>query len=237
MDAQTTFQIPADELLFFPSLPLRIDDVKAKRGDALAADFMTVSGLQLAVDSALSVTDAKLVAKDAKAVISEPDLRITASAIVTNVADRPGTNGVDPQKVYLEVTPIDAPPQLVGASVKITIGVKSTGGAVLVVPVSALTVGAGGQSRVQVVQGNSSRFVEVNPGLAAQGLVEVTPTKGKLASGDQVVVGQSTSRPAPAAPPVSTPSTSIGAGSTTGGTATTPKGSGTPSTTVTSRAR
>ena len=54
--------------------------------------------------------------------------------MVTQVADRPGTHKVDPGRVYLEITPGTAPAQLVGASVKLTIAVKSTRQAVLVVP-------------------------------------------------------------------------------------------------------
>jgi hypothetical protein len=60
---------------------------------------------------------------------------------------------------------------------------------VLAVPVSALSVTAGGESRVQVLRGSSTRYVTVRPGLAAHGLAEVTPVHGSLTVGDQVVVG------------------------------------------------
>jgi hypothetical protein len=183
-------QVPADELLFFPALPLRVDDVKATRGGPATGELMTVSGLQLAVDSSLSAGDAALVRKGVPAKIEEPDLRLSASGSVSVVADRPGTNGVDAQRFYLEVIPSDAPAQLVGASVKITIPVKSTGGDVLAVPLSALSLGADGSSRVQVLRATGPpRFVAVTPGLVAQGLVEITPRDGPLGPGDRVVVG------------------------------------------------
>jgi hypothetical protein len=183
-------QVPADELLFFPDLPRRVDDVKVKRGDPVTADLMTVSGLSLSIDGSLSANDAKLVLVGAKVVIEEPDLKITATGVVSVRADQPGTKGVDPQKFYLEVTPDNAPVSLVGASVKITIPVKSTAGDVLAVPLSALTVGAAGSSRVEVVTGATTHFVNVVPGLAAQGLVEVSAPTGGLAVGDNVVVGR-----------------------------------------------
>jgi hypothetical protein len=75
----------------------------------------------------------------------------------------------------------------VGASVKLTIAVKSTDQAVLSVPVNALSVGADGSSRVLVQRRGAPReYVSVTPGLAAQGLVEV---RGRLEPGDLVVVG------------------------------------------------
>jgi multidrug efflux pump subunit AcrA (membrane-fusion protein) len=183
-------QVPADELLFFPAMPLRVDEVNAKPGELIKDSFMTLSGLQLVIDSSVTPQDAKLVTKGAKVVIEETDLKVNTTGTVTFLADRPGTNGVDSSRFYLEVTPVDAPPQLLGASVKLSISVKSTTGAVLAVPSSALTIGADGSTRVQVLRSdNRTDYVDVNAGLAAQGLVEVTVRNGSLEAGDLVVVG------------------------------------------------
>jgi hypothetical protein len=182
-------QVPADELLFFANLPRRIDDVTVKVGDELTGPVMTVSNLQLAVDSAVSSNDAKLITVGAPATIVNPELAITASGQVTQIADTPGTNGVDPQRYYLEVTPTDAPAALVGTSVVLTITVDSTEGEVLAVPVTALSVAADGTSRVEVQEADgTTRFVIVTPGLAAKGLVAVV-AEGPLAAGDLVIVG------------------------------------------------
>ena len=182
-------QVPADELLFFATLPRRIDDVTVKVGDELTGPVMTVSNLQLAVDSAVSANDAKLIQVGAPAAIVNPELAITASGQVTQIADTPGTNGVDPQRFYLEVTPTDAPAALVGTSVVLTITVSSTEGEVLAVPVAALSVAADGTSRVEVQKDDgTTRFVTVTPGLTAKGLVAVVPA-GPLAAGDLVIVG------------------------------------------------
>jgi hypothetical protein len=183
-------QVPANELLFFPTLPLRVDSVRARRGDAVTGRVMTVSNSRLAVDSSLSINDAKLVRPGATVKIEEPDLGIRTTGVVSQVADRPGTHKVDPGRVYLEVKPGTAPAQLVGASVKLTIAVKSTEEAVLTVPVTALSVGADGSARVQVRRpGGHSEYVTVVPGLAAQGLVEIRPEGGRLEPGDLVIVG------------------------------------------------
>jgi hypothetical protein len=92
--------------------------------------------------------------------------------------------------VYLEVAPGSAPAKLVGASVKLTIAVESTDGEVLAVPVTALSVGADGSSQVRLQRaGGNTEFVTVEPGLAAQGLVEVRPASGELDPGSLVIVG------------------------------------------------
>ena len=183
-------QVPADELLFFPTLPRRIDEVTVKVGDEITGPVMTVSNLQLAVDGAVSANDAELIRVGAPATIVQPELAITTTGQVTQIADTPGTNGVDPQRFYLEVTPNDAPAALVGTSVVLTITVDSTDSEVLAVPVAALSVAADGSSRIEVQEPDgSTRFVIVTPGLAASGLVAVVPS-GALDAGDLVIVGQ-----------------------------------------------
>lgn len=182
--------VPANEVLFFGSLPLRVDSVRVRRGDSVTTNVMTVSNSNLAIDSALSLNDAELVRRGAQVTIEEPDLGVRTTGVVTQVADRPGTHKVDPSRVYLEVAPGTAPVQLVGASVKLTIAVKSTRDAVLTVPVNALSVGADGRSRVERQDsGGQTEYVDVEPGLAAHGLVEVRPVSGPLDADDLVVVG------------------------------------------------
>ena len=182
-------QVPANEVVFFSNLPVRVDAVKAKRGNTVAGRVMNVTNSRLAIDSSLSVSDVRLVRAGDPVVIEDQDLGVTAHGRVTRVARTPGTNGVDPSRFYLAVVPGASLPSLVGASVKLTISVKSTNGAVLAVPVSALSIGADGRSRVQVRHGNRIDLVPVDPGLAAEGLAEVRPTHGDLRPGDLVVVG------------------------------------------------
>jgi hypothetical protein len=183
-------QVPANEILFFPTLPLRVDTVRAKRGATVQGPVMTVTNSRLAIDSSLSISDAKLVRPGNSVRIEEPELGINARGHVSRVADKPGTNRVDPTRVYFEVVPSAAPVSLVGASVKLTIAVRSTHGPVLAVPASALSLGGDGSTRLQVRRAGRTHIVTVVPGLAAAGLVEVRPTAGqRLAPGDLVVVG------------------------------------------------
>jgi multidrug efflux pump subunit AcrA (membrane-fusion protein) len=188
--AKIGVQVPADEVLFFKTLPLRVDSVRSLRGDSVSGRVMTVSNSRLAIDSSLSLNDAKLVHNGAPVTIEDPDLGVRTTGTVTFVANRPGTHKVDPGRIYLEVTPKTAPAQLVGTSVKLTIAVKSTGKAVLAVPLTALSVGPDGDARIQVRHpGGQTEYATVNPGLAAKGLVEVRPVQGRLAPGDLAVVG------------------------------------------------
>ena len=72
---------------------------------------------------------------------------------------------------------------------RLSIPIESTGGAVTAVPVSALSLAADGTSRVQVDNNGTLEFIVVEPGLSADGFVEVTPVDGTLAPGQLVVVG------------------------------------------------
>jgi hypothetical protein len=187
---ESNIQVPANEVLFFPTLPLRVDAVKARRGSQVSGSVMNVTSSRLAIDSSLSVSDAKLVHVGDRVVIEDQDLGIKARGVVSQVADTPGTNRVDPSRFYLAVAPEPTVRALVGASVKLTIAVKSTSGEVLAVPASSLSVGGDGDSRVQVRRGGRTQIVKVVPGLAAEGLVEVRPVQAEaLGAGDQVVVG------------------------------------------------
>ncbi|KOV73662.1 Tat pathway signal protein [Streptomyces sp. AS58] len=77
-----------------------------------------------------------------------------------------------------------------GGTAKVTIEVGASKGTVLVVPVAALRTSTDGNARVHVRRDGRTVTVPVTVGLAAAGLVEVTPDSGSLDEGDQVVVGQ-----------------------------------------------
>jgi Putative peptidoglycan binding domain len=197
LERQVGIVVPANELLFFPTLPLRVDDVKALRGDVVNGPVMTVTTARLAVDSSVDVAQAKLVRKGSAVVIESTEFNVELKGTVTEIAATAGTKGADPGKVYLEVTPNEGektevdPKDLNGSSVKLTIPIRSTGKAVIAVPVAAVSIAADGASRVEVesTPGTATTFVRVRTGLAAEGYVEVTPLDGKLAAGSQVVVG------------------------------------------------
>jgi peptidoglycan hydrolase-like protein with peptidoglycan-binding domain len=188
--AESEIRVPADEVVFLPQLPVRVDEVKAKRGDTISGPVMAVTSSQVVIDSSLSVSDAKLVRVGDPVTIDEQELGIRARGRVAVLDTTPGTRKVDPNRFFLRVVPTGRVKALVGASVRLTISIESTEGAVLAVPVSALSVGGDGSSRVEVRRGRGTSLVDVVPGLAAEGFVEIRPARGeRLTKGDLVVVG------------------------------------------------
>ena len=105
------------------------------------------------------------------------------------MADTPGTDGVDGYHIYFETLVQESSASLEGFSLRLTIQIKSTGGKVLAVPVSAVSLAADGKSRVQVDENGTFKYINVEPGLSAEGYVEVTPINGTLSPGQLVVVG------------------------------------------------
>jgi hypothetical protein len=187
--ATAGIQLPADEVIFVRRTPVRLSKLFVGRGDPPGDRLMTVTDVVVAVDGSVPLEEAPLVKPGMKVLIDEPDLGIDESGVVSRVAGTPGTNGLDGFHVYVEVTVDGSPARLVGTSVRLTVPVESTEGAVLVVPVSALSLAPDGSSRVQRATDGGLEFVRVEPGLAADGFVEVTSLEGKLEPGDRVVVG------------------------------------------------
>jgi peptidoglycan hydrolase-like protein with peptidoglycan-binding domain len=185
---QAGVQVPADELIFVASTPVRVAEVVA-RSDQAIGPLITVTNAIVAVDGSLRLEEALLAEPGMPVLIDEPDLGIKATGVISRVADAPGTNGVDGFHVYFEVLVDGSPPSLVGASVRLTVPVESTGDSVLAVPVSAVTLSADGSSRVQRDHNGTLEFVTVEPGLSADGFVAVTPLDNDLRPGDRVVIG------------------------------------------------
>jgi hypothetical protein len=182
-------QVPVDEIVFIPAPPVRVHEVMAAVGDPARGTVMSVTDNQLAIDSSLPLDAALLVKPGMPVTIDEQALGIKASGVVKRVANIPGTHGVDGYHIYFEVRIIETSTRLEGFSLRLTIPIKSTGGAVTVVPISALSLAADGTSRVQVENNGALEYIVVEPGLSADGYVEVTPVDKTLAPGQLVVVG------------------------------------------------
>ena len=182
-------QVPADEVVFVALGPVRVSQVLVVIGDPVIGAVATVTDSVVHVDAGLALADAALVKAGMAVQIDEPDLGIATKGVVASVAPTPGTNGVDGFHVYVSIDVETPPANLVGASVRLTIPVESSGRSVLSVPVSALTLAADGSSRVQRSVDGVTDFVTVVPGLSAAGYVGVTAPAGKLKAGDLVVIG------------------------------------------------
>ena len=190
--------LPSSEVLYLTGLPRRVDDVSVKRGSTITASVMRVSGATIVVDASAAETDAKLLEVGDRAVLSMPDDTEHGATIISiepHVSDT-GTADNSRFDVLLEPDELTADQLQVlqGNNVKVSIAVGETEGEVLAVPLAALTAGAGGESRVEIVDpdgdGTETILIEVTTGLAADGYVEIEPVSGKLDEGDLVVVGR-----------------------------------------------
>ena len=182
-------QVPVDEVVFIPSLPVRVEEVMSQVGDPARGPVMSVTDNQLSIDASLPLDAAPLVQPGMPVAIDEQALGIQATGVVRRVASTPGTHGVDGYHIYLEVGVEKTTSPLEGFSLRLTIPIESTRGAVMAVPVSALSLATDGTSRVQAEKDGRLEYVVVEPGLSASGFVEVTPVGGTLTPGQLVVVG------------------------------------------------
>lgn len=202
LESKVGISVPANEIIFLPDLPRRVDEVKVGRGEPVNGAVINVTNARLAVDASVDAADAPRLRTGAIGEIEAEDLSLTLSVTITKIANRPGTDGADPDKVRIELTidegtteddpaPFD-PSTLNGVNVKVTLPIQSTGTSVLAVPVAAVSVAGDGSSRIEIEDdpAKPTRFVTVTPGLAAEGYVEITPVGGgRVSEGDLVVVG------------------------------------------------
>lgn len=195
-NATTGVGVPAGELVFVPSLPARVDTVEVHAGQAPTGKLATLTSATLTVKTQIALADRPLL-KEAMAVkVRSSELGIETAGTIKAIATSAGTDGLDDQHVRVSINLDPATvAQLAGASVRIDIPVRSTGGAeVLAVPHAAVSTGADGRARVEVESADrtTTRLVTVTVGLVAEGLVEITPGPGEvLQAGDRVVVGAS----------------------------------------------
>jgi hypothetical protein len=188
--ARLGVQVPADEVVFLPTLPVRVHEVNAAVGASASGVVMSVTDNQLTIDSRLTIEAAQLVKPGMQVAVDEEALGVKTTGVVETVAATPGTLGVDGYHFYLGVRLQSAPARsMAGLSVRLTIPIETSKGAVTVVPTSALWLAADGTPRVLVNRKGKSEYVTVRPGLAARGYVEVTALDGQLDPGELVVVG------------------------------------------------
>jgi peptidoglycan hydrolase-like protein with peptidoglycan-binding domain len=181
--------VPLDEIVFIPALPARVEQVSGVVGNAASGPILSVTDNQIVIDSSVPLEAAPLVKPGMEVVIDEPSLGFKSKGVVETIAATPGTFGVDGYHYYLAIRVGESQTPLQGHSLRLTMPVKSSEGAVLTVPTSALSLAADGTSRVQVQKGGALEYVTVEPGMAADGYVEVKPVKGTLEAGQLVVVG------------------------------------------------
>jgi hypothetical protein len=193
--AKLGVQVPADEVVFLPSLPIRVHEVTASVAGSASGAVMSGTDNELSIDSQLPIEAAPLVKPGMKVAVDEQALGIKANGVVETVATTPGTRGVDGYHFYLGVKVESTPVALAGFSVRLSIPIETTKGPVIAVPTSAVSLAADGTSRVLVDRDGRQEYVTVQPGLSTGGYVEVNASDGRLAPGQMVVVGYKTAEP------------------------------------------
>jgi len=194
--------LPASEVLYLSGLPRRVDEVIAQRGTIVQGVAMRVSGADIQLLGSAAEADATLLTVGDTATFELPD-GTSHGAIVASVGAATSAGSPDESdggRWDVVLTPAELTPEqtelLRGQNVRVRVPVGATDGAVLAVPLAALTAGPGGESRVEVVDvatrdgEPATRLVVVETGLAAEGYVEVVPTEGELDEQALVVVGR-----------------------------------------------
>ncbi len=186
---EANVKVPIDEIIFNPYLPVRVEEIGVDVGEPASGPLLNFTNNQLSIDSSLPLDEAPLVRPGMVVAIDEPDLGIKAAGVVERVAEVPGTDGVDGFHIYFETLVNEISTSLEGFSLRLKIVVESTGGPVLAVPISALSLTADGNSRLQIDNNGTLEYIVVEPGLSAGGFVEVNPINGSLEPGQFVVIG------------------------------------------------
>jgi peptidoglycan hydrolase-like protein with peptidoglycan-binding domain len=179
--------LPVSEIVYVKTLPRRVDEVKVERGGTVNGVVMSASGASLVVSLKVdAATKDRL--KVGMPASFDPGDGTSVPATIRRI-----TGSADEYTVVIapkSLTPAQLE-RLREANVRVTIPVKSTSGKVLAVPVAALSAGSDGGSRIEVLRNGKVELVAVKVGLTADGFAQVTPAgDGKLAEGDQVVVGK-----------------------------------------------
>jgi hypothetical protein len=186
LEATVGTWIPAGEIVFLERVPVRVDRVAVVLGSSVSGSFMTVTGSDITLRVQVREADVERLELGDVAYVEDTSLEAPLEGKIVSIAEQ-GTAG----RIAVEVELNSVPDELVGKNVKVVIPIESTEGEVLAVPAAALSAVADGSVRVEVETAPGvTEFVTVVPGLAAGGLVEITPVDGDLAAGDRVVVGQ-----------------------------------------------
>lgn len=212
--------LPASEVLVLSELPRRVDDVSVARGDVLQGSAMQVSGATLAITGTVSKQDADLMKEGQAATFTGPDGQELAAKVQSVAApekvkkpDQSGEDGEDgsggegggesndASRFTVTLIPEDLSPEQVDAlrdtNVRLRVPVESTDGAVLAVPIAALSAGPGGEDRIELAldeagrkaEGADTVTIDVQAGLAADGFVEIASDDERVIVGAKVVVG------------------------------------------------
>jgi hypothetical protein len=207
-DALAVF--PASEVVFLTSMPRRVDVVNVRLGSVIGetnnnsdeegdGSALVLSGNTIKVVAQVPLAEAVLLEVGDLVEIEGPDAMIDATvSSICAEAGLGGTEGsMDRCAVGIKLGDLGGVDrsELLG-NVQATIQVGASGPDALAVPIAAVSAGVGGKARVQQVSAESLNtevpvtvWVEIEPGLSAEGYVEIKSSTPTLAAGDLVVLG------------------------------------------------
>ncbi|MCX4664568.1 peptidoglycan-binding domain-containing protein [Streptomyces uncialis] len=183
LGVKETGTVDLGRVVFVPG-EVRVDSVEAEQGAALApgGKVLAYTGTGKAVTVELEPADQDMAKEGTKVEVVLPDDTVAKGVVedVTTVIT-PGGNGEDDEAettVEVVIGLTDAKGRkaadsyaLAAVDVEFTAGTRED---VLTVPVSALLALSEGGFGVEVVEGTATRYAPVEPGLFADGRVEIT---------------------------------------------------------------
>ncbi|MDQ3402154.1 MAG: hypothetical protein M3548_02010 [Actinomycetota bacterium] len=202
--------VPLGEVVFVPRLPARVESVTARIGpqsdtaesggegdpdsEPDASGMMMLSSGGLRVQSSVAAADVRSVREGMTVELLNESTSDVVEGLVVSVAADASSDPTGLPVHTVVVEGVDSlPAAWSGLNVRVTFTAAATDDEVLVVPLAAVSAGADGRTRVQVLSERSEDpvTVPVEAGLSADGFVEVAPVdETALSEGDRVVVGQ-----------------------------------------------
>ena len=189
--------IALGEVVFLPQFPARVRSAAVSIDatvETASTALVELSSGVLVVGTSVRPSDGGLVRVGMAVQLLDERTATAYPATVRSVAEEP-VLAADGQLGHpVTITPDESLPDgLTGANLRVTITAASTGTAVLVVPLAAVTSAADGTTRVSVVTSpNDTRPIDVvvDAGMSADGFVAIEPiVDGQIEAGDAVVVG------------------------------------------------
>ncbi len=185
-------ELPQAEVVFVPSLPARVQSVKAAVGAAVTTPLLTLSSGPLVAVGRLSLSQHDAVRVGMATQLISDVNAATLDGRVASVGQLVQQQDTGDAGYPVTVTVgTGIPAGWTGQDVRLSVRSAGSDGPVLAVPFSAVFAGADGSAHVlKVVSGGNRVSVAVTTGTSGDGYVEIGPVDGALAPGDEVVVGQ-----------------------------------------------
>ncbi|MEW2431629.1 peptidoglycan-binding protein [Micromonospora sp. NPDC047644] len=202
--ARTGPMVPRAEVVFVPTFPARVARLPVSIGDEVKGPVLVLTAGALSVTAKVRPADATLLKPGmpvdllAESIGSEQQGHIlTIGAITTAQDSAESAEGEGAAPASAPFVPVVVQPDKPLSSawtdqeLRVTITAARTSNDVLVVPLSAVSSGADGRTRISRVEaGDHLNRLEVRTGVSGDGYVEVSPVDGELKPGDLVAVGE-----------------------------------------------